>query len=112
MEERRAVPDRDLRHLSTADLLNLIREDCRELDQLIAVRRRSTREQKPSKHRSAREAMDSVAPPAEPEEELEAVRMHAVTCCNHHMGDFPEWARVRCPFCSQWHRAGDFPHAS
>lgn len=112
MDDRRPVPDRDLRHLSTDELLALIRQDCRELDDLIAVYRRSTREKKPSKHRSAKEAMESVILPEEADDAPEVVPLHAVTCCDHHMGDFPAWSRVRCPFCNQWHRAGDFPTAS
>ncbi|HWI62057.1 MAG TPA: hypothetical protein VNT75_09485 [Symbiobacteriaceae bacterium] len=105
----RIVADRDLRHLSTDDLLKLIREDCRELDALISTRRALARghEPKPApKHRTAKEAVDAVMRGEEPPE---VVSLHSVTCCNHHMGDFPPWARVRCPFCNEWHRAGDFP---
>lgn len=110
MEDRRLVADRDLRHLSTNDLLTLIRQDIRELDTLIATYRRPPREQKPSRqHRTAREAIDSAMPDMD---EPEAMPMHAVTCCNHHMGDFPAIARVRCPFCSAWHKAGDSPKVS
>lgn len=108
----RFVADRDLRHLSTEDLIKLIREDIRELDTLIAARRPApkSQEKKPGRHRTAKDALDALM--AEPEEEPEVVALHRVTCCNHHMGDFPPWARVRCPFCSEWHRAGDAPKAS
>lgn len=109
----RNVADRDLRHLSTDDLLSLIREDIRELDALISARRpvsRSSQEKKPSRHKTAKEAMNDVMGPEDAEPE--GFTLHSVTCCNHHMGDFPPWARVRCPFCSEWHRAGDSPLAS
>lgn len=102
----RNVADRDLKFLSTDDLLTLIREDIRELDALISARRPAPKnqEKKPARHRTAREATDEL-------DEVDAVMLHSVTCCSHHMGDFPPWARVRCPFCSEWHRAGDFPSA-
>lgn len=111
---RQQVPDRDLRALSTADLLSLIADDIKELDSIISVRRRTQREQKHGgKKQTAREALDAVLGVAEPEEpEPESPPLHAVTCCNHHMGDFAPWARVRCPFCQEWHRAGDFPTVS
>ena len=103
----RSVADRDLKLLSTDDLLTLIREDIRELDALILARRPAAKsqEKKPGRHRTAKEAMDEL-------DEVDAVALHSVTCCNHHMGDFPPWARVRCPFCSEWHRAGDFAAVS
>ncbi|HLN64839.1 MAG TPA: hypothetical protein VK464_25215 [Symbiobacteriaceae bacterium] len=98
----RRVPDRELRHLSTAELITLIQQDIRELDSLIAVRRRAKRQ------RTAKEAVDAACPADEPEE----LALHSVVCCNHHMGDYPAFARVRCPFCNEWHRAGDFPEVS
>jgi hypothetical protein len=107
----RSVPDRDLRTLSTDELIALIRSDIKELDGIIAAERRAARgndEKKAARHKTVREAMDAAVPEAEEEQ----VEMHSVTCCNHHMGDFPPWARVRCPFCNEWHRAGDFPNAS
>jgi len=109
----RNVADRDLRNLSTDDLLSLIRSDIKELDALIAARRPAPRsqEKRPGRRRSAKEAMDDLVG-VEEDEPPEAVVLHSVSCCNHHMGDFPPWARVRCPFCSEWHRAGDFPQAS
>lgn len=110
----RSVPDRELRFLSTDDLIALIRADIKELDGLISASRRAARgateEKKPTgRHKSVRDAMDTVLPAAPAEDAEERVELHGVTCCNHHMGDFPPWARVRCPFCNEWHRAGDFP---
>jgi hypothetical protein len=110
MEERAArhLSDRDLRTLPTDDLLALIRRDIAELDQLILTRKAADREaRKPTRRATIREAMEAL-PPDEPEGPPPDP-FHAVTCCNHHMGDFPPIARVRCPFCGQWHRAGDFP---
>lgn len=101
--------ERDLRALSTGDLLNLIRQDIRELDQMISVHKHNAKgEVKQGKHKSAKAALAEVFA-EEGEEEPEVLSLHAVTCCNHHMGDFPAMARVRCPFCNEWHRAGDFP---
>lgn len=107
MAERTArhLSDRDLRTLTTDDLLAVIRDDIRELDQLILSRRSVVREAKPA--RRAKQAAPEAAP-----DEPEALALHGVTCCNHYMGDFPPFSRVRCPFCSEWHRAGDFPQTS
>jgi hypothetical protein len=80
----RHLSDRELRALSTADLLSLIQRDITELDTLIGRRRPPAQE-----------------PPLGP--------FHAVTCCNRYMGDFPPFARVRCPFCGTWLCAGSFP---
>lgn len=106
---RHHLNDHELRSLKMDDFLALLREDIRELDALIAARRPAPKaqEKKPQKHRTAKEALDEVMGAAD--EAPEVVELHSVTCCNHHMGDFPPWARVRCPFCSEWHRAGDFP---
>jgi hypothetical protein len=103
--------EHELRSLKMDDFLALLREDIRELDALIAARRPAAKPQSPDKrtrqHRSAKEANDEAMGAAD--EAPETVELHSVSCCNHHMGDFPPWARVRCPFCSEWHRAGDFP---
>lgn len=97
----RHLSERDLRALSTDDLLSLIHSDIQELDRLITARKRTqAQDKKPVKAGAA---------PHEPEPEL--IALHSVTCCGHHMGDFLPVARVRCPFCNQWHRAGDFPLA-
>ncbi|MDF2627743.1 MAG: hypothetical protein K0R39_1574 [Symbiobacteriaceae bacterium] len=105
---RHHLAERELRSLNTDEFLALLREDIRELDALIAARRPAPKgqEKKGRQHRSAKEAIDEVMGA---DDEPEAVKMHSVTCCNHHMGDFPPWARVRCPFCNEWHRVGDFP---
>lgn len=102
MEARpsRNLTDRDLRALSTDDLLAVIQADIRELDALIMARRPP----KPPK-KTAREALEAAAPDEAPE----SLPLHTVTCCGSHMGDFPAYARIRCPFCGGWHRAGDFP---
>lgn len=104
MAERptRHLTDRDLRALTTDDLLAVIRDDIRELDQLILARRSLVREAKAVRRTKQAEAEAAVPEP-------DALPLHAVTCCNHHMGDFPPFSRVRCPFCGDWHRAGDFP---
>ena len=107
MDDKR-VPDRDLRSLSTSDLLALIEQDIRELDTLATLRRRAAREKKAAKYKTAKEAVDALFPDDDPE----AIALHSVVCCNHHMGDYPAFARVRCPFCNEWHRAGDFPEVS
>jgi hypothetical protein len=104
----RNFSERDLRGLSTDDLLSMIRQDIQELDQLISVRRHNRpAEPKAGKHKAVKAAAEAAR--ADEEEPPEIISLHAVTCCNHHMGDFPAIARVRCPFCSQWHKAGDFP---
>jgi len=100
----RIVSERDLRAMSNEEFLADLRSCITELDALISAKRRTDREKKPAKHRTAKEALDAL-----PEDDLEEIALHAVTCCNHHMGDFAPWARVRCPFCSEWHKAGDFP---
>lgn|GEM_PF-2466571 len=107
MEARanRHASDRELRGISTDELVALIRSDIAELDQLIRSHRRPDVEQKPSKRKKGAALVEE----PEPEEVPEALAFHEVSCCNHHMGDFPAMARVRCPFCGQWHRAGDFP---
>lgn len=78
--------DGDLRTLSTDQLLSLIQEDIRTLDQV---------------HRER--LLEEFAP--------ERIPLFAVTCCNKHLGDFPAQALVRCPYCWTWHRAGDDPPA-
>lgn len=78
----RHLSERDLRALSTADLLSLIQADISELDEDEARRER-----------------------------LERGPFHVVTCCNKRLGDFPPYALVRCPFCFTWHKASDFPQA-
>ncbi len=102
----RRLSDRDLRALSTTELLKLIEQDIQELDQLAGLRRRRKQDKKPSRKRPGRGTAD------EPEEAPPGPALHTVTCCNYHMGDFPAFAQVRCPFCGQWHRAGDFPQVS
>lgn len=114
MEARTARPsqERDLRALSTADLLSLIQQDIRELDQIIHVRRRHDVEEKPRPLKGSRRSAQAIADEAAAAaEEVEAPPLHRVACCNHTMGDFPPWAQVRCPFCSTWHKAGDFPRS-
>lgn len=106
MEDRQShpSPDRDLRTLSTEDLLSLIERDITELDQRIGMQREAEQRRRAARPRTVREAMDSLAPEI-------PLPFHTVTCCNHHMGDFPGAALVRCPFCGTWHRAADFPFA-
>lgn len=116
--------DRDLRSLSTADLLALIRADIKELERIRPTRSNQGQTEKPvpKKGRARRPTEEEVrlaeeeawrleqaTTGAESEEELPV--FHAVLCCEHHMGDFPAIARVRCPFCGEWHRAGAFPVA-
>jgi hypothetical protein len=108
---RHHLAERELRSLNMDEFLALLREDIRELDALIAARPPAPKSPPPEKkgrnRRTAKEAMDEVM--GADDEAPEVVQLHSITCCNHHMGDFPPWARVRCPFCSEWHRAGDFP---
>lgn len=101
----RNLSDRDLRTLSMDDFLSLLQDDIRELDTMIRSRRRPDKEAKP--RRTIQEVMDELPAP-----DPDRVPLHAITCCGHHMGDFPAWARVRCPFCAQWHRGGDYPETS
>lgn len=81
----RFTTERELRALTTEELLALIQADIRELDARIKQRRA-----KP-------------APPPEPEPE--GPPLHRVSCCGYTMGTFLAGARVRCPFCSTWHTA-------
>ena len=104
-QSQRHLSDRDLRALSTADLLSLIRADINELDSLIRVRPKAKEAAKPSRQK----AVPDVREAAVAEESPETMPLHMVVCCGHHMGDFPAFARVRCPFCGAWHRAGGFP---
>jgi hypothetical protein len=89
MDAARPSSDRELRALSTKDLLNLIQHDIAELDKIDKVRR------------DLREP-DPIIRPA----------LHTVSCCGVHMGDFVAIAGVRCPFCGTWYKAGNAPPVS
>jgi hypothetical protein len=95
-----------MRSLDLKEFLALIQEDIKELDE----RRRQLRQQEkaeksPAGARKGRHPVD-----AEQEEEpVIPLSLHVVTCCGKKLGSFPGPARVRCPFCERWHRAGDFP---
>lgn len=108
----RHLTDRDLRGLSTGELLDLIEQDLREMDKLVRERRRKPPPPPPPAPKPpARGRKASAGPqlfgsnPDDPEQ----VPLHSVRCCDNHLGDFMPGARVRCPFCEEWHRAGDFP---
>lgn len=93
------------------DLLSLIQQDIRELDHVIRLKRKHEVERKPAKPKAARAALPP-EPLAEEAEELEPLPLFRVICCDHAMGDFPATAKVRCPFCATWHKAGAFPRAN
>lgn len=120
----RVPTDRDLRAMSTDELLSLLAQDARDLDRTWRERHRAAAEVPyrppeqpaagPKKSRGSR-AKRGETPPAAPasgelfEPEPEHATFHTVTCCGAHMGDFPAIARVRCQFCGTWHKAGNFP---
>ncbi|MGE5676066.1 MAG: hypothetical protein ACM3XM_19685 [Mycobacterium leprae] len=95
--------ERDLRHLSNADLVSLIQSDIKELDEIIRTKWKSGAKAPAKKGKAAPPELDLA------EVEPERLPLFRVTCCNVTMGDFPAYARVRCKFCGEWHRAGDFP---
>lgn len=100
MVERPAhsLTERDLRALSTAELLALIQKDIRDLDSVWRERHKDGKIRK----------TDPAQPPGLQDRE-EPVTLHRIICCSAHLGDFLPIARVRCPFCETWHRAADFP---
>lgn len=109
----RYLTERDLRSLSTTDLLDLIQQDLTDLDRVWRERRRHVPAPpnpfaKPEKPGRVRRGGKAATPAAEDAGE-ELVALHRVTCCDNYLGDFVAGARVRCPFCVTWHRAGDFP---
>lgn len=112
----RLTTDKDLRTLSTEDLLALIDGDIRKMDQDYRTRHRNapsytppptgtTTRGGPRKKKDLSEILAELAPEPEPSP------FHLVTCCDNTLGHFPAPARVRCPFCETWHRAGDFEKA-
>ncbi len=110
----RHLTERELRTLSTAELLDLIQQDIRDLDRVWRQRKKAAQlantHAKPSPPAKEKDRLAEILAELaahQPPEEL--ATFHRVTCCGAHMGDFPPMARVRCPFCEQWHRAGDFP---
>lgn len=109
VQPARNLSERDLRSLDLKEFLTLVQEDIKELDNLRRKRPRPEKEERPaSDKRRGRQQ----AEPSEPEPEDEPVMdlsLHLVSCCGKRLGGFPAMARVRCPFCERWHRAGDFP---
>lgn len=122
----RVRTDRDLRSMSTEELLSLLAQDARDLDRAWRERHRAVAEAPyrapeqpaapPKKSQGRRVKRDAPAPVQGAqvqgdlfEPEPEHATFHAVTCCDAHLGDFPAIARVRCQFCETWHKAGDFP---
>lgn len=108
----RHLTERDLRALSTAELLDVIQQDIRDLDRTWRQRRKEAQAAasgqavpKPGKDKLA-EILAELAE-LQPPDDLAA--FHRVTCCGTQLGDFPPMARVRCPFCEEWHSAGKFP---
>lgn len=82
--------DRDLRALDLKEFLSLVQEDIQELDTLRRHRRQRTVQEDP---------------------DCPGLPLFPVTCCGKFLGAFPAVAQVRCPFCGEWHRAGDFSGA-
>lgn len=74
--KHRHLTERDLRDLSTAELIDLLRDDARELDTRL------------SKQGDQHDGLI------------------AVYCCNRFLGRFMAAARVRCPRCGTWHSPG------
>lgn len=114
MEARptRQLTERELRALSTTELLELIQADIRDLDKAWRQRRRPAQAAAPPSPARGKEKdrlADILTELAELQPPENLAVFHSVTCCGVHMGDFPPMARVRCPFCEAWHRAGDFP---
>jgi len=114
----RYLTDRDLRSLSTADLLALMEQDARDLDRAWREQHRTKPAGPPpaptepprAKSGRGKRLHTAGAPQVELfEPEPEHAAFHSVACCDVYMGDFPAIARVRCKFCGSWHRAGDFP---
>lgn len=108
----RHLTERELRALSTSDLLDLIQQDMRDLDRTWRKRRKEAQVAatghpvpKPGRDKLA----DILAELAEMQPPDDLATFHHVICCDSHLGDFPPMARVRCPFCEAWHGAGDFP---
>lgn len=113
MEQARTrnLNDRELRSLDLQAFLDLIQTDIKELDELRRQRRREERGTPASKSKASRKAAaDAEAELAAAEEEpIPAFTLHIVECCGKRLGSFPAPARVRCPFCENWHEAGEFP---
>jgi len=111
----RLTTDRDLRTLSTEELLALINGDIRQMDQNYRDRHRGAPSYSPppapSAVRGSRRKRDLSEILAELAPEPEPSPFHLITCCDNNLGHFPAAARVRCPFCETWHRAGDFEKA-
>ncbi|MFZ5815721.1 MAG: hypothetical protein ACOY93_10525 [Bacillota bacterium] len=108
----RNLSEREMRSLDLKDFLSLIQEDIKELDELRRQRRRSDRDEKPAAAgRKGRRHTAGPEPELEPVEDEPVIplTLHTVSCCSKRLGAFPAMARVRCPFCERWHRAGDFP---
>jgi len=115
MSKSRLTSERDLRTLSTDELLALIDGDIRSMDNAYRHRHRNapsyvpppagTTLGRPRKKKELSEILAELAPEPEPSP------FHLITCCDNKLGQFPAAARVRCPFCETWHRAGDFEKA-
>lgn len=106
----RNLSDREMRSLALKEFLTLIQEDIRELDEQRRQRRKLDRDEKPVPP-SGRKGRQKALEASEPEEEepIIPLSLHVVACCGKRLGSFASMARVRCPFCERWHRAGDFP---
>lgn len=74
--KNRYLSERDLRELSTAEFVELLRNDARELDTRLAEQRAKN---------------DGLA---------------AVFCCGKYLGRFLPASSVRCPRCATWHKPG------
>ncbi len=111
MQPSRNLSDREMRSLDLQEFLALVQEDLKELDELRRQRRRlhSTEEKPAEPGRRGRRKSAETEPVPEEDEPIIPLTLHTVVCCGKKMGSFPSLARVRCPFCERWHRAGDFP---
>jgi len=102
-----------MRSLDLQEFLALVQEDLKELDELRRQRRKlhpPVEEDRPAeKGRKGRRKGVDPEPEPEEEEPIIPLSLHVVVCCGKKLGSFPSLARVRCPFCERWHRAGDFP---
>jgi hypothetical protein len=116
MSKPRLTTERDLRTLSTEELLALINGDIQTMDSAYRHRHRNAPSYTPPQPKTttsgrSRKKKDLTEILAELAPEPEPSPFHLVTCCDNTLGQFPAPARVRCPFCETWHRAGDFREA-